>query len=277
MSLAAVLLTSLAFVAQAKPVDEPPPGRRFDLGGEATLFVPDGYRAVDGRVDVVLHLHGAPKVIESALVTARWPAVLIAFNRNGLSSVYAKPFAERALFPRLLDGALRSIAEAKLVDAPKLGRVAVSSFSAGFGGVRELLKVPEHFDRIDTLILADSLYCGYEGDPASRTLAPKLMAGFRAFALKAAAGSKVMVVTHSAQVPEGYGSTTETANDLIRVVGGESKPARVDRGNGWIQTREARKGNLDVLGFEGVGPEDHIRHLWRIGEIWSIARGLATP
>jgi hypothetical protein len=276
MNIASLLLTGLTLVAQAPPESAGPPGRRIDLGGEATLFVPEGYRPREGVVDVVLHLHGAPKVIESALVDAKWPAVLIEFNRKGLSSVYSAPFADPKLFPRLLDGTLHALVEAKLAEAPKLGKVAVSSFSAGFGGVRELLKVPEHFERIDALILADSLYCGYEGDPAAKKLDPRLMAGFREFARKAASGSKTMVVTHSAQVPEGYGSTTETADDLIQTVGGKASPARVERGEGWVQVREFRKGGLVVLGFEGVGPEDHMRHLRRISTTWEIAKQLAS-
>jgi hypothetical protein len=273
MPLPSLLLIGLALNAQTKPVDDGPAGRRFDLGGEATLFVPEGYRARDGVVDVVLHLHGAPRVIESALVEAKWSAVLIEFNRKGLSSVYTKPFADRTLFPKLLEGALRSLAEAKLVESPKLGKVAVSSFSAGFGGVRELLKIPEHFERIDTLILADSLYCGYEGDRAARKVDPGLMAGFREFAKRAATGSKTMVVSHSSQVPEGYASTTETADDLLQVVGGQATAGRVDRGEGWVQAREFRKGGLVVLGFEGVGPEDHIRHLRRIAILWELTKG----
>jgi hypothetical protein len=274
MMFATLLLTGLAVVAQAKPVDGGPNGRRIDLGGEATLFVPEGFRPREGLVDVVLHLHGAPRVIESALVEAKWPAVLIEFNRKGLSSVYTQPFADRKLFPRLLESALRSLSEAKLADTPKLGKVAVSSFSAGFGGVRELLKVPEHFERIDTLILADSLYCGYEGDPVARKVDPRLMAGFREFARKAASGSKSMVVTHSAQVPEGYASTTETADDLLQVVDGKATTNKIDRGDGWVQVREFHKGGLVVLGFEGVRPEDHMRHLRRIATIWELGRAV---
>jgi hypothetical protein len=273
MITASLLLTGLALLAQAKPVDEAPAGRRVELKGEATLFVPEGYRPRDGKVDMVLHLHGAPSVIEKALVESRWPAVLIEFNRKGLSSVYTKPFADPKLFPTLLDGALGAINEAGLAESPKLGRVAVSSFSAGFGGVRELLKVPDHFERIDVLILADSLYSGYEGDPTSHAVDPKLMAGFRRFAVEAASGKKTMIVSHSAQVPEGYASTTETADDLIRAVEGASRPARVDRGDGWVQVREFRRGGLTVLGFEGAGPEDHMRHLRRIASIWEMAYG----
>ena len=267
MTLAPLLLTGLALFAQAKPLEDTPAGRRIDLEGEATLFVPDGYQPRDGVVDVVLHLHGAPRVIEAALVASKWPRVLIEFNRKGLSSVYSAPFSDPKLFPRLLEAASRAL------EGAKVGKVAVSSFSAGFGGVRELLKVPEHLERIDCVVLADSLYCGYEGDARAKKVDPRLMAGFREFARKAASGSKTMVLTHSAQVPEGYASTTETADDLIRLVEGEPTFARVDRGDGWVQAREFRKGSLTVLGFDGVGPEDHMRHLRRIATTWEVAAG----
>ena len=85
-----------------------PPGHRVDLAGidGGALFVPEGYRpAAGGVVNVVLHLHGARSVVEPALLDARWPAVLITFNRKGLSRVYTEPFSDPALFPRLLDAA----------------------------------------------------------------------------------------------------------------------------------------------------------------------------
>ena len=84
-------------------------------------------------------------------------------------------------------------------DDLKIGRVFVSTFSAGFGGARELLAVPAHFARIDGLILADSLYAGYVGKPGDHKIDPAKMVGFRKFAAEAAAGRKTMIVTHSAE------------------------------------------------------------------------------
>jgi hypothetical protein len=158
----------------------------------------------------------------------------------------------------------------------KPGRVVVSAFSAGFGGVRELLKVPEHFARIDGLVLADSLYCGYDGDPARKHVDPALMAGFRRFAAEAAAGRKTFLVSHSAQVPDGYASTTETADDLIRSVGGASEPAPVTGLDGWTPARTFARGRFLVLGFAGAGPDDHMAHLRRVDALWRRFRDLDT-
>lgn len=261
-------LLALALLAQAQAPPAAPEGRRIDLGGEATLFIPSAYRPANGVVNVVLHLHGAASVIEPAIVAIGWPAVLVEFNRKGLSSVYTKPFSDRALFPRLLERTLAAVKEAGLTENPRLGWVVVSSFSAGFGGVRELLKVPEHYDRIGAVVLADSLYAGYRGDPKEHRVEPELMSGFRRFAADAAAGRKSLLVTHSAQVPEGYASTTETADDLIASLSGRPQPPRGDFGHGLTPTRRFERGRALVLGFAGVGPEDHMAHLRGIAGLW---------
>ena len=254
-----------------------PLGRRVGLGIEgATLFVPDGYRPAVGEVvDVVLHLHGSPSVVEPALVNARWRAVLIAFNRKGLSRVYAEPFSDRMLFPRLLDAARASLKDLGLAEDLPFGRIVVSSFSVGFGGVRELLKVPEHLHRTDGLVMADSIYCGYTGDPAKPQVDPALMDGFRRFAIEAAAGRKTFLLTHSAQVPGGYASTTETADFLIHAVGGSPEVAKVVWEPGWTQTRACSRGRFVVLGCSGAAGADHMNHLRQIGKVWE--RYLAIP
>jgi hypothetical protein len=255
-------------LAQAAPA-----GQRIELDAGATVFVPDGYKPADGGVvDVVLHLHGAASEVEPAFVDAGFPGVLVAFNRKGLSSVYAGPFSDPALFPKLLDATLSALKTRGLADAPRLGRVVVSSFSAGFGGVRAILKVPEHFARVDGLVMADSLYCGYAGDPALRRVDPALMDGFRRFAAEAAEGRKTLLLTHSAQVPDGYASTTETADFLIASVGGSLSKADRDWGDGWTQTRSFSKGRFLVLGFSGTEGDDHMRHLRRIAAVWKRFR-----
>lgn len=274
-----IATTALVLTPASAATAPTPPGRRAVLDVEgATLFVPEGYRpGPDGSVDVVLHLHGGPAVVEPALVEAGFPAVLVAFNRKGLSSVYSRPFADPTLFPRLLDEAMRAVRGFGLAGAPKPGRVVVSSFSAGFGGVRELLKVPAHVDRIDGLVMADSLYAGYTGDPARAQVDPALMDGFRRFAAAAAAGRKSFLLTHSAQVPGGYAGTTETADFLIRALDGAAAPVRVDWGGGWTQTRNFTRGRFVVLGFDGTGPADHLAHLRRLGALWARFRSISGP
>ena len=270
-----ILALSLA-AALAAPPAASPPGRRAALHVEgAAVFVPEGFRpAADGRLDLVVHLHGAPSVVEPALVEAGWSAALVTFNRKGLSSVYSQPFADPALFATLLQETAEALKTLGVAEHPRLGRVVVSSFSAGFGGVRELLKNPDHFARIDGLVMADSIYAGYAGDPAGKRVDPMLMDGFRRFAVEAAAGRKTFVLTHSAQIPPGYASTTETADFLIAALHGAAKPDAIDLG-GWSTTRSCQRGRFLVLGFSGTAAEDHMAHLRRVALLWRRYRTLA--
>ncbi len=76
-----------------------------------------------------------------------------------------------------------------------------------------------------------------------------------------------MVISHSAQVPEGYASTTETADYLIKELGGartQDGQATAWRG-GLMLTSEFSRGQLDVLGFEGTNAESHMQHLRSLG------------
>jgi hypothetical protein len=265
------LLLSLVVALLIAPHAEPAsPLRRIEVGG-AILVLPEGYRPPGCRVDIMLHMHGAGPVVEKAVTESGWKGALLLFNRKGLSSVYTEPFRDGGLFSRLLENARKKIAGVWPAEDPKIGRVFVSSFSAGFGGVRELLAVSAHFARIDGLILADSLYAGYAGDPQEHHIDPAKMAGFRKFAAEAAAGRKVMVITHSAQIPPGYASATETADDLIAPVGGKVESVDEDWGDGWRLKRRFSREGLLILGFAGDGPEDHIRHLRRLGRVWRSA------
>lgn len=241
----------------------------------ATLILPAGFRPKQGTTDLVLHLHGGPESVERALATSGWNIPAVAFNRAGLSSVYETPFrSDPALLDRLITEGLAAIGRAAESEPPTLRRLVVSSFSAGFGGVRALLAQPSAFDRIDALVLADSLYCGYQNeDPATHRLDAAKMAGFRRFAVDAGGGRKSFLVTHSAQVPEGYASTTETASDLVREAGGRFEKTDTDLGDGWHLSRHFERGRLRVLGFDGTGAEDHLRHLRRLGELWKRLPG----
>ena len=192
--------------------------------------------------------------------------------------MYAEPFADRTLFPRLLDAARDRALKAMHVAAdPRIGRVVVSSFSksAGSAGCVHCSETPITSQRIDGLIMADSIYCGYAGDAKDRRVDPDLMDGFRRFALEAARGRKTFLLSHSALIPTGYASTAETADFLIDAVGGKAEPVMVEWAKGWTQTRTFMQGRFVVLGFAGTEGADHMSHLRQIGQLWE--RYLAIP
>jgi PBP4 family serine-type D-alanyl-D-alanine carboxypeptidase len=233
----------------------------------AVLSLPAHWQAHGPEVPLWLHLHGAPAVVEAQVAAAGAPGVIVNVTLNGLSKVYADRFAAPGALAELLratETALRAESAAQLWRA---GRLTVSAFSAGFGGVRALLRDAAAFERIAALVMADSIYCGYAGDAAKRQVDPELMAGFVRFAEAAAKGEKRLVISHSAQVPEGYASTTETADYLINQLGGARAPETAEWGGGLGLRSSFRRGGLEILGFAGSAAEDHMRHLRAMGAL----------
>lgn len=233
--------------------------------GKAVVSLPAQWPSWGPEVPVWLHLHGATNVVEANFASIGAPGVLVTLTLPGLSKAYADYFAAPEVFPTLLAELETLLRSESSTQSWRVGHVTVSSFSAGFGGVRQLLRQPGAFARISAVVLADSLYAGYAGPATERRVDPELMAGFVNFARLAADGKKRMVISHSRQVPEGYASTTETADYLIGQLDGARTEETRELAGGLQLTSEFTRGQLAVLGFAGEGPEDHLRHLRALG------------
>lgn len=221
---------------------------------------------------VWLHLHGNADTVEAAFSSLGAPGVLVTLTLPGLSKVYADYFADPAAFAALWREVVVAVQSAPHGTGWVPGELTVSSFSAGFGGVRQLLRQPAAFDRITTLVMADSIYCGYTASLPERSIDPALMEGFVRFAQLASSGKKRMLITHSQQVPEGYGSTTETADYLIAAVGGSRVAETASWTKGLVQASHCTRGGFEVLGFTGKEANDHLQHLRSLGLFLQRAR-----
>jgi hypothetical protein len=221
---------------------------------------------------LLIHFHGAPQTVMAAFARSDWEGVLVIVNFPGLSTAYSRPFAtDSTRFVQIQQHA-RKVAAASL-DAPsdQWQQVAVSSFSAGYGAVREVLKTPQHFDQISAVIAADSIYAGIQEEQNSRQVNEVHMSNFLRFARLAADSSKTFIISHSAQ-PTPYASTTETADFLLSSLGitrQESDSIQVDK---LRQRSQASQGHLRVLGFAGVSGNDHMQHLHHIDLLWNELR-----
>jgi len=156
-------------------------------------------------------------------------------------------------------------AQADFPDNINFRKVAVSSFSAGYGAVREILKQPTYFNRIDALLAADSLYASFTSD-TDHTPLDSQMTNYRQYATAAANGSKTFIFSHS-QVPTfTYCETRECADDLMAWVGA-SPVADNSQGLGELDFyRYADKGNFTVHGALGTDGDSHLEHLRYIGQ-----------
>jgi hypothetical protein len=257
-------LCLLVVIASPVLAADAPKGQRVKLT-DGQLFIPDGCKAGRDGVDFTLHLHGAADLVEKQFAQAGRPGVLVTVTLKGLSSVYTERFKDPKTFQRILDEAGEQLVKQGVVEKPRWRRVAVSSFSAGYGGVREMLRDATLFARIDALVLADSLYAGYVGKEGERRVNPEQMPGFEKFARAAAAGEKRFILSHCDLKPDGYASTAETAEYLLQKVGGKREKVDEKWAEGWRLTSRCRRERFEVYGFSGDAGTDHLRHLRNLG------------
>lgn len=231
------------------------------------LFIPDGYHPPTNAVRLVVQLHGSQQAAENSLLQWGGQAVLVTVIRPGLSQVYTDLFDTDQVFPRLLRDARRKLRELGVAPQPRFSKVTVWSFSAGFGGLREILKSEQSYRRIDELVLADTVYAGYVGDPAQHRVNPEHMGEWVRFARDAVAGRKALVMSHCDLEPGTYASTRETADYVLRELGISREPADEQWAEHWHLTSRAAAGRFRLFGFAGTEGPDHMRHLfntWRL-------------
>jgi len=243
-----------------------PDGARPKLT-DGVLFIPAGFKPdADGGFEVTLHLHGAPTTVERNFVAAKRAGVLANVTLPGLSSVYAERFKDTNAFWRILRDTEAAVKSAAPAATPRAKRVTVTSFSAGFGGVRELLKDPAIFARLDALVMADSIYAGFTGDAAERKVNPANMEGFLKFAREAVEGRKQLLISHTQLHTPTYASTVETADYLVAQLGGKRESVSEEWAGGLKLQSRFTKGRLEILGFAGDTGEHHMQHLRQLSK-----------
>lgn len=245
------------------------PGQRASLS-IGTVYLPPAFEP-RARHLLLIHLHGAPWLVEHHVREHAPQAVLVTLQLGGGSRVYADAFTDPARF-RTLVGEARERASALAGGRIELETIALTSFSAGYGGVRSILRQREHYDRVDALVLADSLHARYVGDATLPRTADLPVDSadldvFTSFAADAAAGRKQMWVTHSEVYPGTYASTSETADVLLKHLGLTRLPVLRKGPIGMQQLSEARRGRFRLAGFAGNSAPDHMDHLYALGAI----------
>jgi len=141
--------------------------------------------------------------------------------------------------------------------------LVITSWSAGYGAVREILR--EHPTAVGALVLLDSLHAAYR--ESGDGLVTEDLEPFVSFAKRAAAGEAVMVLTHSEIKPPGYASSSETASYLLDQLGGRRRYGGLSPAHGvQLKTRFDRRG-LHIRGYTGTGKEAHCAELELLGDI----------
>lgn len=260
-----VLLTWLWLVQPGVAQLPTATGRQFTLSNSAwKLFIPSTYQQRPGDVaDVLFHFHGDPQTVWNNALYANLNTIVVTVNYSGLSSAYSTPFSNQSLFQSLLDEALAKVrSQADFSNTLQWDQIGVSSFSAGYGAVREILKNATYRNAIDALLAADSLYATTAGDG---TPLDSQMVDYKSFASLAQAGQKTFLLSHSQVLTYTYENTMETADELMQHLGITASPVSLD-GLGTLHFyRQAKSGNFRVWGASGADGDAHLEHLRYMG------------
>jgi hypothetical protein len=236
----------------------------------ALLIAPRGCEGVSAKFDLLIHFHGAYSTVEPLLMKSGIDAVYVVVNRGIGSGAYENAFAR----PKSLDaylGQINAEVNRRCGGARSVGRVALSGWSAGYGGIYRVLARSVEAARVDAVLLADGMHVGFENGRRVRAAA---MAPFQSFAARAARDEKLMVVTHSAIVPPTYASTTATAHFLTDSLGMRREALKLDGPvAGMKRLEHAEQGSFVVDGYAGDDARAHCAQLRAIGDIlWARLR-----
>lgn len=220
-----------------------------------------------GNFDVMFHFHGH-EAIRKEWVRVMDGAVLVGIDLGVGSGPYETAFAPQGAFRGLVERVERAVAEHAGRKQAHARNIGLSAWSAGYGAVQNILSESWAMRNVDAVILLDGLHCGY----SQRGLNAKPLRPFVDFARAAAAGNKLMLVSHSSIIPPGYASTTETANYLVHELGGQpraTRPRSVDPMGLKLISRYTR-GNFHMRGFAGNDKLDHCAHIGFYRDVLSV-------
>ena len=233
--------------------EQSPPGRREKLA-LGTLFVPSGMKA-GKRAAVLFFFHGGTWLPEVA--AAQNQVAVVTVQAGSGSAVYARLFDDAARFPALLK-------EAESKAGLRFGRVMLGGWSAGCGAVRQILKAPDSYARVDAALAIDGIHSDYvdgKPGPLESKIAGDNLEVWLQVARDAVAGRKRVMVTHSEIFPGTYASTTETADYLLNQLNLARRPVLKWGPMGLQQLSETRAGQFLLAGYAGNSAPDHVDQL----------------
>lgn len=228
--------------------------------GRMTLPSLDALPA-DGAHDVYVHFHGSDAV-RRVFVHEGYPMVFVGVDLGEGSKSYKRAFEDPQAWQRLRTSIESALREQTGDPGAHIGRVFLSSWSAGFGAsTRILASAP---DDVQGVVLLDSLYAPYAKDArgADRkgvVFTPSLR-DIVAFGKQALASSKLLYLTYSNVPTYGYASTGEVASHLLERLGVKSKAVAVDGDPRGLRAR-LDDGQLHVRGYRGADARAHCAHL----------------
>jgi hypothetical protein len=239
--------------AHTRLKEQSPPGRRERLA-LGTLFLPAGTKAANGLA-ILFFFHGGTWLPEVA--AAQNNVAVVTVQAGSGSGTYARLFEDPARFPALLK-------EAESKAGVRFGRVLLGGWSAGCGAIRQILKAPDSYARVDAALMIDGIHSDYvdgKPGPLESKIGGENLEIWQQLARDAMAGRKRAIVTHSEIFPGTFASTTETADYLLKQLNLTRRPVLKWGPMGLQQLSETRAGKFLLVGYAGNSAPDHVDQL----------------
>ncbi len=216
----------------------------------------------DGGYDVIMHFHGGPAARKTLVTSARGVA-LVGIDLGIGSAAYDQPFMSSTL---LFDELRRSVEKALRAESNRpdahIRHLALSAWSAGYGAVNAILRHSGP-GPIDAVVLLDGFHSGYLPVDNNHRIDAQHVAPLTDYARLATRGERFFFLTHSQIGTEGYASTTEMSDMLLRQLGLQrtaGEPSNDPLGlRSYVDVE-----SFHLRGFGGVDERahcDHLRHL----------------
>lgn len=224
-----------------------------------------------GSFDLIVHFHGHYPIRKEFVKTAKG-IVLVAIDLGVSSGPYANAFSSPAVFTKLLDSVEKEMARRSGRKKTRIRKLALSSWSAGYGAVGQILK-QKAGKKVDALILLDSVHAGYASASAkklSARLKTAQLDPFIRFARRATRGHKLMFQSHSSIIPPGYASTREVSTYMVQRLGGKLRKSRRSDVLGLKLFERYDRGGYHVRGYRGDDKPDHCAHLGLMKDVIKV-------
>jgi len=249
-----------------KPAEPPVPIRTaLGLRG-AELYIPTWFTAKGGRYDLIVHFHGEGRWQEANIEHAKLNVAIVSINLGTGTDPYSSAFKNPEVFERLLADVQTEIEKTgRSEGTPKLHRLALSAWSAGFTSIAKVM-TDSVTNRVDAVLLADGFFTNLT-DLKKRTINEKGLQRFVHFADSARKNDKLFAITHTT-IPTGpYPSTQECVAKLLKTENLAKTKCSIDGPQPKMhQFYRVDDGSFHILGFEGTHAADHVRQLHAMGE-----------
>jgi len=238
---------------------------RAKLAHRGEIYLPTWFTAHRGTYDLIVHFHGLGKLQEGNLARSQINAAVVSINLGVSTDLYANAFRDPQSFQNLLADTQEEIDKSGRAQNAKLGRVALSAWSAGFVSVAKIMSDPAGAERIDAVIVADGFFTSLS-NIKKRTVNGPSIERFATLAEAATKSEKLFTITHSSIPTVDYASTEETAAKLLEMTSSTKTPSKLVGPRNMHETYAVDRGAFHVRGYEGVTAGDHIKQITAMGE-----------